>query len=56
MRRLVRGLAAGLYSLGAFFLTLAPTLAAWGIAPAFTAATAAAIAAQLVVLALVRRG
>jgi hypothetical protein len=52
---LLRGLAAGLYSLGAFFLTLSATLAAWGVAPAFGAALVAALAAQTVVLGVVRR-
>jgi len=40
---LLRGLAAGLYSLGAFLLTLAWTLVPWGIASAFAAALAAAV-------------
>jgi hypothetical protein len=51
---LLRGLAAGLYSLSAFFLTLAVTLDVWGTAPAFFAASAAALATQAVVFAGLR--
>ena len=48
--QLLRGLALGLYSLSGFFTTLAIMLEPWGLAPAFLAAIAAAIGAQLVVL------
>lgn len=51
---LLRGLAAGLYSLTAFFLTLAIVLAPWGTVAGFAAATAAALAVQGLVFALVR--
>lgn len=47
---LLRGLGAGLYSLTAFFATLATGLARWGIAGAFLAALAAAIGVQALVL------
>jgi hypothetical protein len=50
--RLLRGLALGLYSLSAFFTTLAVVLEPWGVAPAFLAAVAAALGAQIVVLGL----
>ncbi len=53
--RLLRGLGAGLYSLSAFFVTLALTLAAWGVTLAFAAAIAAALATQALVLATVHR-
>lgn len=52
---LLRGLAAGLYALSAFFLTLAATLGAWGTARAFLAASAAALATQGIALAVVLR-
>ena len=52
---LLRGLAAGLYSLTAFFLTLALVLAAWGTALGFTAAAVAALATQAAILAFARR-
>ena len=52
---LLRGLALGLYSLTAFFVTLALTLERVGIAVGFGAAAAAALGAQALVLALVRR-
>ncbi|MEW6273008.1 MAG: hypothetical protein AB1689_27335, partial [Thermodesulfobacteriota bacterium] len=52
---LLRGLAAGLYSLTAFFAALAFTLDRWGAAPAFAVAVVAALAAQLVVLRVLRR-
>lgn len=52
---LLRGLAAGLYSLSAFFLTLALALEPWGTAPAFLAAVAAALAVQLLVLRVIPR-
>jgi hypothetical protein len=48
---LLRGLGAGLYSLTAFFATLALGLPRWGIAGTFLAAVAAAVLVQLVVLA-----
>ena len=48
---LLRGFALGLYSLSAFFTTLALALEPWGVAAAFGAAAVAAIAAQAVVLA-----
>jgi hypothetical protein len=53
--RLLRGLAAGLYSLTAFFLTLALGLAAWGTILGFTAAAAAALATQGAIFAVARR-
>ena len=53
--RLLRGLAAGLYSLTAFFLALAVVLARWGTGVGFAAATAAALAVQAVVFAHARR-
>ena len=49
--QLLRGLALGLYSLTAFFTTLALVLEPWGTAPAFLAAAAAALVAQALVLA-----
>jgi hypothetical protein len=48
---LLRGFALGLYSLSAFFTTLALALEPWGVAAAFGAAAVAALAAQAVVLA-----
>jgi len=52
---LLRGLAAGLYSLTSFFTTLALTLERLGVAGAFALASVAAVAAQLVVLGALRR-
>lgn len=52
---LLRGLGAGLYSLTAFFATLALTLERLGTATALTAAVAAAVAMQVLVLRLLRR-
>lgn len=52
---LLRGLAAGLYSLTAFFLTLAFGLARLGTTLGFAAAAAAALATQGIVLRVVRR-
>jgi hypothetical protein len=54
--QLLRGLAGGLYCLAAFFIVLAFTLAALGIAPAFALASVAAVVTQAVVLRLVGRG
>ena len=48
--QLLRGLAAGLYSLTAFFLVLALVLERAGVAGAFVAATLASLAVQAVVL------
>jgi hypothetical protein len=53
--QLLRGLATGLYSLTAFFATLALTLERLGVAGAFALATVATVATQLVVLQAVRR-
>ena len=52
---LLRGLGAGLYSLTAFFATVALTLERLGTARGFTAAAVAALATQAVVLRLLRR-
>lgn len=48
--QLLRGLALGLYSLSAFFTTLALVLEPWGLVPAFLLAVVAAVAAQILVL------
>ena len=53
--QLLRGLALGLYSLTAFFLTLALTLESRGTAVGFLAASAAAVAVQGAVLATATR-
>lgn len=53
--QLLRGLALGLYSLTAFFLTLALTLERLGIGAAFPLAAAAALAVQGALLAAVAR-
>jgi hypothetical protein len=54
--QMLRGLAGGLYCLAAFFITLAFTLDALGIAPGFVLASVAALATQAFVLRLVGRG
>jgi hypothetical protein len=52
---LLRGLAAGVYSLSAYFVTLALVLPSGGTAAGFAAAVAAALAAQALVLRVVGR-
>lgn len=52
---LLRGLAAGLYSLTAFFLTLALVLASCGTTLGFAAAAGAALATQAAILGVARR-
>jgi hypothetical protein len=54
--QMLRGLAGGLYCLGAFFITLAFTLDALGVMTAFVLASVAAVTTQAVVLGLVGRG
>jgi len=54
LERLVRGFVVGLSGFTAFFFVIASTLTAWGIAPAFLAALAAALAALFAVNRLVR--
>ncbi len=53
--RLLRGLAAGSFTLAVFFLVVAAKLEPWGIAPSFGAATAACLLVQAGSLLLVRR-
>jgi hypothetical protein len=52
---LLRGLAAGLYNLTAFFTTLALTLEPLGVAGSFALALAASVLVQLTVLRVLRR-
>ena len=52
---LLRGLAAGLYSLTAFFATIALLLERAGVAWTFAAAGLASVAVQLVVLRVLHR-
>ncbi len=53
--RLLRGLAAGSFTLAVFFLVVAATLEAWGIPASFGAATAAGLAVQAGSLLVIRR-
>lgn len=53
--RLLRGLVAGCFTLAVFFLVVAATLEAWGIAASFGAATAACLVVQAGTLLLMRR-
>ena len=54
MARLLRGFVVGLSGFCAFFLAVASTAPAWGLAPAFAAAVAAALGAVFLVSHLAR--
>ena len=56
MARLLRGFVVGLAGFGSFFAVVAAAAGPWGIAPAFTAALAAALAAVFAMRHLTRTG
>ena len=54
-RRLLRGVVTGLFTFSVFFLIIAATIEKWGIAPAFTLATLAALLMHASSLVLLRK-